>query len=112
MSNSVLKTKSFDFALRVVKLSQHLANEKKEFVLSKQILRYGTSIGANIEEAFQGESRADFIHKLAIANKEAFETHYRIRLLLGGGYLEKMFAASLLRTVMNCKDFSSRQSKQ
>ena len=96
MGNSILKSKSYDFALRTVKLFKYLADEKKEFVLSKQILRSGTSVGANIEEAYQGESKADFIHKLAIANKEAFETHYWIRLLRDSGYLEEKFAESLL----------------
>ena len=96
MTNSILKLKSYDFALRTVKLFRYLADEKREFVLSKQILRSGTSIGANIEEAYQGESKADFIHKLAIANKEAFETHYWLRLLRDSGYLEERFAESLL----------------
>lgn len=78
---SILKAKSYAFALRVFKLSRYLASEHKEFVLSKQVLRSGTSIGANLEEAFQGQSTSDFIHKLSIANKEAFETHYWLRLL-------------------------------
>lgn len=80
----------------MIKLFQYLSGEKKEFVLSKQILRSGTSIGANIEEAYQGESKADFIHKLAIANKEAFETHYWLRLLRDSGFLEKKLADSLI----------------
>ncbi len=96
MNDNALKNKSFKFALRMVKLFQYLSNEKKEFVLSKQILRSGTSIGANIEEAFQGESKNDFIHKLAIANKEAFETHYWLRLLRDSEILEKKIAESLL----------------
>ncbi len=70
---SILKEKSYKFSLRIIKLFQHLSNEQREFIISRQIVRSGTSIGANIEEAFQGESKADFIHKLAIANnKEAF----------------------------------------
>lgn len=93
---SILKEKSYTFALRMIKLFQYLLNEKKEFVLSKQILRSGTSIGANIEEAFQGESKPDFIHKLSIANKEAFETNYWLRLLRDSEYLEKKLADSLL----------------
>lgn len=80
----------------MVKLFQYLSGEKKEYVLSKQILRSGTSIGANIEEAYQGESKADFIHKLAVANKEAFETHYWIRLLKDSEILEIKIAESLL----------------
>ena len=96
MSNSILKTKSYNFALRTVKLFKYLADEKKEFVLSNQILRSGTLVGANIEEAYQGESKADFIHKLAIANKEAFETHYCLRLLRDSEYLEEKIAESFI----------------
>jgi four helix bundle protein len=69
-----------------------LVDEKKEFVLSKQILRSGTSIGANIEEANQAQSKADFDHKLSIANKEAFETHYWLRLLRDSEILEEKIA--------------------
>ena len=93
---NILKERSYAFALRVVKLSLHLTNERKEYVLSKQILRSGTSIGANIEEAHQGESRSDFIHKLSIANKEAFETHYWLRLLRDSVILETAIADSLI----------------
>ena len=96
MNNSVLKEKSYKFALRMIKLFQYLSGEKKEFVLSKQVLRSGTSIGANIEEAYQGESKLDFIHKLAIANKEAFETHYWLRLLRDSALLEEKIANSLI----------------
>ena len=74
MKNNVVKEKSFAFAIRIVNLYKFLVNEKKEFVLSKQLLRSGTSIGALVREAEQGESKADFIHKLAIALKEANET--------------------------------------
>ena len=96
MKDNILLSKSYKFALRTIKLFQYLSNEKKEFVLSKQVLRSGTSIGANIEEAHQGESKADFIHKLSIANKEAFETHYWLRLLRDSDLLEAKIAASLL----------------
>lgn len=96
MKDNLLKTKSYKFALRVVKLFQYLCADKKEFALSKQILRSGTSIGANIEEAYQAESKADFIHKLAIANKESFETHYWLRLLRDSDILEEKIADSLL----------------
>jgi four helix bundle protein len=81
MKKNILKERSYEFALRVVKMSMFLVSECREFVLSKQVLRSGTSIGANIEEAYQAESKSDFIHKLSIANKEAFETHYWLRLL-------------------------------
>jgi four helix bundle protein len=96
MKDSALKNKSYKFALRMIKLFQYLSNEKKEFVLSKQILRSGTSIGSNIEEGFQGESKSDFIHKLSTANKEAFETHYWLILLRDSEILEKKIADSLL----------------
>ncbi len=75
---------------------QHLSSERKEYVLSKQVLRSGTSIGANIEEAYQAESKIDFIHKLAIANKEAFETHYWLRLLRDGYLLTTKQAETML----------------
>ena len=81
MKESVLKEKSYQFALRVIKLYKYIVAEKKEYVLSKQILRAGTSIGANVEEANQAQSKADFVHKLSIAQKEAFETDYWLRLL-------------------------------
>lgn len=96
MKSNILKEKSYKFALRVIKLFQFLSTEKKEYVLSKQILRSGTSIGANIEEAYQGESKADFIHKLAIANKEAFETHYWLRLFRDSTILEAKTAESIM----------------
>ncbi len=67
MKENILKEKAYRFALRIVKLYQYLANEKKEFVMSKQVLRLGTSIGANIEEAYQAQSKSDFIHKLSIS---------------------------------------------
>ncbi len=96
MKESILKTKSYDFALRILKLHRHLINESKEYVLSKQILRSGTSIGANIEEANQAQSTPDFIHKLSIALKEASETNYWLRLLRDGDVLESKLADSML----------------
>ena len=81
MSKSVVKDKSFDFAVRIVKLCRYLREEKKEFVLSKQVLRSGTSIGANVAEAQKAQSRPDFNAKLNIALKEANETYYWLRLL-------------------------------
>jgi four helix bundle protein len=79
--DNVLKDKSYKFSIRIVKFYQFISTQKKEFVISKQVLRSGTSIGAMIEEANQAESKADFIHKLSIANKEANETHYWLRLI-------------------------------
>ncbi|MBL7737959.1 MAG: four helix bundle protein [Chitinophagaceae bacterium] len=86
---SILKDKSFAFAVRVAKLYKHLSESKKEFVLSKQLLRSGTSIGANIREANNAESSADFIHKLAIAQKETDETLYWLELLFSIELLTK-----------------------
>jgi four helix bundle protein len=88
MKENIIKNKSFDFALRIVKLYQFLVTDKKEFVLSKQLLRSGTAIGALVREPTQAESSKDFIHKLSIALKEANETDYWIELLFQSGYLE------------------------
>jgi len=84
----VLIDRSFAFAVRIVKLYQHLL-DKKEFVLSKQMLRSGTSIGANIREAQNAESKNDFIHKLAISQKECEETMYWLELLQETNFLTK-----------------------
>nr|VFJ87976.1 MAG: four helix bundle protein [Candidatus Kentron sp. H]VFJ89954.1 MAG: four helix bundle protein [Candidatus Kentron sp. H]VFJ96329.1 MAG: four helix bundle protein [Candidatus Kentron sp. H] len=86
-ADNVVQTKSYAFAVRIVRLYQHLSTEKKEFILSKQILRCGTSIGANVEEAIGGQSRADFLSKLSIAYKEARETTYWLRLLKDTDYI-------------------------
>ena len=87
--------KTFQFAVRIVRLCQYLQQEKKEFVLSRQLLRSGTSIGANIAEAKQGQSRADFISKSSIALKEAAETSYWLRLLHATEYLTDLQYASI-----------------
>lgn len=89
MKENILKSKSFVFALRIVKLYQYLCDIKKEFVLSKQLLRSGTAIGALIREAEQAESEPEFIHKLAIALKEANETDYWIDLLFEANFIDK-----------------------
>ncbi|MCB5226056.1 four helix bundle protein [Alishewanella sp. 16-MA] len=86
-ANNVL-TKAFDFAVRVVKLYQYLTKQKKEYVLSKQLLRSGTSIGANINEAQAGQSKADFVAKMCIASKESRESRYWLALLCSTGYLD------------------------
>lgn len=96
MSESVLQEKSYKFALRIVKLSQYLNDEKHEFVLSKKILDSGTAIGVLIEEARQGENRSDFSQKLSIANKEAFKTNFWLRLLRDGNFLSEKHSQSLL----------------
>lgn len=90
----VLREKSFLFAVRIVRLYQYLTEKRKEFVLSKQVLRSGTSVGANVREAQNAESPFDFIHKLSIAQKEADETLYWLELLQATEYLsEKEFSS-------------------
>ena len=86
---NVIRDKSFAFAVRIVNLCKFLVSEKREFVLSKQLLRSGTSIGANVEEADGGISKADFSNRISVTYKEAKETHYWLRLLHATGYLEK-----------------------
>src|SRR4051812_9246406 len=95
-----LKEKSYAFALSIVSCYKNLA-EGKEFVLSKQLLRSGTSIGANITEANQAQSRADFIHKLSIALKESVETEYWLNLLRDSEYISDEEAERLIR---NCSE--------
>ena len=96
MKDGALQTKSFAFAVRVVNLYKYLCNEKNEFVLSKQLLRSGTAIGALAREAEQAESTADFVHKMAIALKEANETEYWILLICETGYLNADEAESII----------------
>ena len=95
MAENIIKIKSFSFALRVVKMCQFLSVEKKEFVLSKQLLRSGTSIGALVRESEHAESKSGFIHKLAIAQKEANETSYWLELLFQSEYLNQSQFESL-----------------
>ena len=100
MDNAV-EIKSFQFAVRIVKLCRHIRDAKKEYTLTKQLLRSGTSIGANVAEAQQAQSRPDFIAKLSIALKEAVETDYWLRLMHATEYLtEKEFASM----VADCKE--------
>ena len=87
MSNSIIEKKAFAFAKRMVDLYQHLRVEKKEYIISKQIFRSGTSIGANITEGLEGESRIDFKRKLSISLKETSETIYWLKLLHYGNYI-------------------------
>lgn len=95
---NIIKDKSFAFALRIVKLNKFLI-ENKEFVLSKQLLRSGTAIGALVREAEHAESTADFIHKMAIAQKEANETEYWIELLFQSDYLQETLHKSFLSDI-------------
>ena len=95
MRENIVKTKSFNFALKIVDLYKFLCNDKKEFVLSKQLLRSGTAIGALVRESEQAESKLDFIHKLAIAQKESNESDYWLELLFQSGYLDEIQFKSL-----------------
>jgi len=89
MKENAVVDKSFEFAVRIVKLYKYLVQEHKEYVLSKQLLRCGTSIGANIAEAQRGQSKADFTAKMSIALKEANETEYWLKLLYRTDYLNQ-----------------------
>jgi len=89
ISGNVTKDKSEDFALRIVRLYKYLLDEKQESIMSKQILKSGTSIGANIAESVYAASKADFINKLQIAQKEAGETRFWLELLYKSDYLDK-----------------------
>jgi len=93
---NVIQEKSYSFALRIIKLCQYL-NQRNEFVLSKQLLRCGTSVGANVEEAIGGQSKKDFFLKITIAYKEARESHYWIRLLRDSNILTARIAESMLK---------------
>ena len=86
-TENIIVVKSKLFALRIIKLCQHLTADCREYVLSKQLLRSGTSIGANVKEATRAESKPDFYHKMGIALKEASETEYWLELLHESGYL-------------------------
>ena len=109
-SNNVIQEKTFALDIRIVNLNKYLIKEKTEFVISKQILRSGTSIGANIEEAIGGQSAADFYSKLTIAYKEARETAYWLRLLSATDYLSEIESKSLLNDVEEiCKIIGSIQ---
>ncbi|MEO8769026.1 MAG: four helix bundle protein [Ferruginibacter sp.] len=96
-SNSVIEKKSYFFALQIIKLYKYLSTEKKDYTLSKQILRAGTSIGANIVEALSAESKRDFVHKLGIAQKEIKETSYWLNLLLDSEYISKERFTELIK---------------
>jgi four helix bundle protein len=92
---NVIVSKSYAFALEIVKLYKHITVEKKEYVLSKQIVRAGTAIGANINEAVAAQSKKDFVHKLGIASKEARETLYWLRLLKDSDYISNSYFEKL-----------------
>ena len=95
MKENVIVDRSKAFALRVIKGYQFLQNDKKEYVLSKQLLRSGTSIGANVKEAVRGQSKADFYAKMCISLKEASETEYWLELLYESGYMDEITFKSI-----------------
>ena len=103
MKENLLTDKSIVFAARIVKLHQYLSKNKKETVISKQIVRSGTSIGANINEANYGQSKADFISKMHIALKETAETEYWLRLLILSEYISEKEGESLLNDCIEIK---------
>ncbi|MBQ7001850.1 MAG: four helix bundle protein [Oscillospiraceae bacterium] len=94
--NNAIEEKSFHFAVRIAKLCKYLQEQKKEYILSKQLMRSGTSIGANIMESQQAQSRADFISKLSIALKEAVETNYWLLLMNATDYLSETEFSSII----------------
>jgi len=111
--DNIIQEKSFAFAVRLVKLYKYLCDEKREFVLSKQLLRSGTSIGANVEEAIGGHSGKDFIFKLSIAYKEARETIYWLKLLQAASFLSEEQAKSVLKDAEEiCKILDKFRSLQ
>ena len=98
MKNSnLIKDKSYDFALHIIKIVQKIRNQHNEYALTGQLIRSGTSIGANIEEAVGAQSRNDFLHKISVAYKEARESNYWIRLLRDTKYLDAQVAEKLLK---------------
>ena len=96
MKTNTLQQKSYNFALRIVRLCQFLNNEKHEFTIARKVMDSGTSVGVLVEEARQGDSRTDFIQKFSVANKEAFKTNFWLRILRDTEYLKDEQAQSLL----------------
>lgn len=103
MADNLIVDKSFKFAIRIINLYKYVCEEKKEFVLSKQLLRSGTSIGANVKEAIQGQSKKDFLSKMNISLKEASETEYWIELLIATNYLSDRDGNSILEDCVEIK---------
>lgn len=95
--DSIIKDKSYKFSLRIIELYKYLKEKKKEFELARQILRCGTSIGANVEEAIGGQSKKDFLAKMFIAYREARETHYWIRLLRDSKFITEKISKVIIR---------------
>ena len=103
MKSNVIREKSMGFAIRIVKLSRYLQENKKEYIMSKQLLKSGVSIGANVNEAINGQSRKDFLAKMYISFKEATESEYWITLLANTDYLDETEYHSILRDCVEIK---------
>ncbi len=101
MKENIVESKSLDFAIKCIELYKHLTFESKEYILSKQMVRSGTSIGANIKEAVRGQSNADFISKMSISLKEASETEYWLTLLEKTNYITPLQFQSM---IADCKE--------
>lgn len=99
--NNIIQEKSYSFSLKIIALYKHLTKESREFILSKQLLRSATSVGANIEEAIGGQSKNDFLHKISISYKEARETLYWLHLLTDSGFLSKSQSDTL---ILDCEE--------
>ena len=119
MSDSIIKNKSFSFAIRIINLYKFLVENKREYVLSKQLLRSGTAVGALVREAQNAESSADFVHKLGVAQKENDETLYWLELLFETNYLDENEynsiqndANELLKMIRSAILTSKRKSKK
>ena len=110
-TDNIIVDKSFDFAVRIVNLYKHMKNTKNEYVLSKQILRSGTSVGANINEAICGISKKDFLSKMYIAYKEILETIYWIKLLYKTDYLTEIDYNSIIEEANEISKILSSISK-
>ena len=95
MKESIIMDKSKNFALRIINMYKYLCVEKREYVISKQVLRSGTSIGANVREGVRGQTKPDFIAKMSVAQKEAEETCYWLELLYESGYINKSIFESM-----------------
>ena len=98
-SKNIIQTKSYSFAIKIVNTYKQLKNEEREFILSKQLLRAGTSIGANVEEAIGGQTKKDFFAKISISYKEARETKFWLRLLRDTDYLDENVSEKLIADV-------------
>ncbi len=111
MTENIIQRKSYDFALEIVTLCRDLIHEKREYVLGKQLLRSGTSIGANVEEALGAQSKKDFIGKISIAYKEARETSYWIRIMKDTLIIDEKSAMNLLNECMELRKILAKIQK-